>query len=145
VIGARPLQGFGHAATGYQCLNPDNNGKTVIGQAILAGLYFAAEFFDVGKGLPVADKRIGFGEKLVFDTHVGDAALAQLAYYAAHVVEIAIAGIPVEPAMTSRTWVQDALLLSRTPKAAEIASPDPKSGFFYDLCRQAIMRFHDED
>ena len=42
------------------------------------------------------DEAVGLREELVLDAHAGDAALLELAHEAAHVVEVAVAGVAVE-------------------------------------------------
>src|SRR6185437_15550955 len=68
-----------------------------VGLRILAGFDLAEELVHIGKWLRfTVDEAVGLGELLVFDADAGDAALLELAHEAAHVVEVAVAGVAVE-------------------------------------------------
>ena len=64
---------------------------------VLGGPDLAAELVHLCQGLLLAvDEAVGLGEELVLQTHAGDPPLLQLAHQPANVVEVAVAGIPVE-------------------------------------------------
>ena len=112
-----------------------HNDELIVQLGVLAGLDLAGKFVDVGQVLRLAgDEAVGLGEQLVLEAHADDIALFELADQAAGIVEVAVARVAVEQnrqiavasamnSSISRTCVQLASLLSRTPNCADIARP----------------------
>ncbi len=97
VIGLGAPQGLAEAPAGDEGLDARDDAEVVVALRVLAGLDAAAELVDVGERLLIAvDEAVGLREELVLDAHRRDAALLELAHQAAHVVEVAVAGVAVE-------------------------------------------------
>jgi hypothetical protein len=147
-----------HGMAGDQRLHPRHDGEVVVELAVLGGADAAGELLHVGQGLCLADEGVGLREQLVLDAHAGDAALAQLAHEAAHVVEVAVAGVAVQQdgQVGGVRHVLDLLehlgpgrlvvvAQAERRRHAQARPPDPfEARFRDDLGRHAAMRLHQE-
>ena len=157
-IGLGALERLLQPPAGDQRLDPGDDAEIVVHLAVLAGLDLAAEFVDGGERLALADERVGLGKKLVLDADAGDPALAQFPHRAAHVVEIAPAGIAVDQDR-DRAGVghelqdfQDlrpgrfvAVAHAKRRRHGKARGPDAlEAGFLDDLGRHPVVGFHQE-
>src|SRR5919106_4817122 len=96
-VGLGPTQGLAQIPTGDQRLDPRHDAEIGVALAVLARLDLTAKLLDIRERLLfTGNKAIGLWEHLVLDADPGDPALLQLSDQAPHVVEVAIAGIPIE-------------------------------------------------
>jgi hypothetical protein len=97
VVGLGALERLRKTPARDQRFHAGDQHEIGIALAVLARLDLAAELSDVGERLELrAQERVGLREELVLDHHAGHADLLQLPDEAAHVVEVAVAGIAVE-------------------------------------------------
>ena len=157
-IGMGAVKRLVQPAPGDEGLQPRDDGEVRVGLAVFAGFDLARELIHVGQRLTLADEGIGFREQLVLDADTGDAALAELGHRAAHVVEVAPAGIAVDQDR-DRGGVghefqnfQDlgpgglvVVAHAERRRHGQAGRPDAlEPGFLDDLRRQAVMGLHDE-
>jgi hypothetical protein len=96
-VGFRAAQRLVHAPARDQRFDARDDREIFVGLRVLAGFDLAAELVHIGERLRFAvDEAVGLRELLVFDTDACNAALFELAHEAAHVVEVAVAGVAVE-------------------------------------------------
>ena len=96
-VGLGPAQRLIHAPTRDQRLDARDNREIAIPLGILAGGYLAHKFLDIGERLALAvQETVGLWKLLVLDANARNAALLELTYQTAHIVEIAIPRIAVE-------------------------------------------------
>ena len=91
-----PLQRLAQAPAGDECLDASDDAEVVVALGVLARLDLPAELVHVRERLVVADEAVGLREELVLDADAGDVACLELLDEPAHVVEVAVAGVPVE-------------------------------------------------
>ena len=158
-VRVRAAQRLVHAPARDQRFDARDDREVGIGLRILAGLDLAAELVDFRERLALAaDEAVGLRELLVLDTDARDAALLELLHEAAHVVEVAVAGVAVEQdRQVARVrhefeHVDDlgpARLVVVTHAELrgdrEARCPDAlEAGFADDPRGQAVVRFHQE-
>ncbi len=158
-IGFRATQRLVHAPACDQRFHARHNRKILVRLRVLAGLDLAAEFVHIGKRLRFAvNEAIRFRELLVLDTYAGNAALFELAHEAAHVVEVAVAGIAVQQNRQIACVGHEFEVVDHLRPACfvvvahaelrgnrEARAPDRlEAGFAHDAGGQAVMGLHHE-
>ena len=158
VIGLRPAQRLVHAPAGNQRLDARHDLKVVVALAVLARFDAAAELVHVRQRLVLADEGVGLWEQLVLDADPRNATLAQLPHQAAHVVEIAVAGVAIHED-GDRGGVGHELqhfedlgpgglvvvAHAERGRHREARGPDAlEPGLFHDLGGEPVVRLHDE-
>ena len=163
-VGARravrlgPAEGLVEPAPRDERLHARDDREVRIAGAVLAGLDLAAELVDLGQRLVLADERVGLREELVLEADGGDAPLAELPDQAAHVVEVAVAGVAVEKDRDRRgvghelEHLQDlrpgglvAVADAERGRDREARRPDSREArFLDDLRREAVVSLHEE-